>query len=86
MFLEGLGLAIFLEKWGIREHHESLWSCVCLVEIDDKFKRVEMNLSSGNEYLTYFEFMKLYRVDKKNGVCLRVKLWMMIENELSYFT
>jgi len=65
MFLEGLGLAIFLEKWGIREHHESLWSCVCLVEIDDKFKRVEMNLSSGNEYLTYFEFMKLYRVDKK---------------------
>ena len=54
--------------------------------IDDKLKRVEMNLSSGNEYLTYFEFMKLYRVDKKNGVCLRVKLWMMIENELSYFT
>jgi hypothetical protein len=46
-----------------------------------------MNLSSGNEYLTYFEFMKLYRVDKKkNGVCLRVKLWMMIVNELSYFT
>jgi hypothetical protein len=55
---------------------------VCLVEIDDKFKMVEMNLSSGNEYLTYFEFMKLYRVDKKNGVCLRVKLWMMIEMEV----
>jgi hypothetical protein len=27
-----------------------------------------MNLSSGNEYLTYFEFMKLYRVDKKKMV------------------
>jgi hypothetical protein len=29
-----------------------------------------MNLSSGNEYLTYFEFMKLYRVDKKKKWCM----------------
>jgi hypothetical protein len=48
--------------------------------IDDELKRVEMNLSSGNEYLMYFEFTKLYRADKKKKmvyVCVWSYGWWM---------
>ena len=44
-----------------------------------------MNLSSGNEYLTYIDFTKTYKVDKKRMLhMLCVELWMMTVNELKY--